>query len=112
MNNSDFIQKRLALFLLVVFALSATPKPFFHELLAHHKDGLVCNNHDKTKPCLHQQAYHCQFDDLVVTAPYLSSSPELLLIKSSYVVQHESFSQSSLLTTAFRSLDSRGPPMM
>lgn len=112
MRNTDLIQKRLALFLLVVFALSATPKIFFHELLANHKDGLVCNKQDKSKPCLHRQAYHCQFDDLVVTAPYLSAVPAISLNNPTFVTQHEACVLPQTIAAPLRHVDSRGPPMM
>ena len=110
LNSASTIQKKLALFLLVVFALSVTPKSLFHEALAHHKDGLVCQHPDKKLPCIHRPAYHCAFDDLVVSAPYLATEKvgEVDFIR--FFAPYECFYQPVVLPEALGQTESRGPP--
>ena len=72
MKQQKFIQKFLALVLLMVFSVSATPKAYFHELFAHHKDdAVVCHHPEPGSFCVHSQPINCHFNDLVVTAPFL-----------------------------------------
>jgi hypothetical protein len=112
LSKADSIQKKVALFLLVVFALSITPKVVFHEVLAEHKDSLLCQDKDKTAPHFHLPAFHCSFDDLVVTSPYLSidfppapERPVFFKINSfGFFTFASSFS--------FLHRESRGPPLM
>lgn len=110
MNSTDSIQKRLAFFLLVVFAVSITPKVFFHEALAHHKDGVACQHPDEKLPCIHRPAYHCAFDDLVVTAPYLATRAEAVVVCPVYFIPYVSLKQPNILTTHCLHTEGRGPP--
>lgn len=94
----------------MVFALSVTPKSLFHEALAHHKDGLVCQHPDKKLPCFHRQAYHCAFDDLVVTAPYLATEKVSGIGFIPIFAPYEFFYQPAILPEALVQTESRGPP--
>lgn len=104
------IQKGLALFLWVVFALSITPKPFFHDVLADHKDEQVCRDKDKSSPHFHKPASHCSFDDLVVSAPFLivpqAFAPEPLQRAGHFSELIPSF----VCSLACQATESRGPP--
>jgi len=57
--------------MLVLFALSITPKIAVHALVAHHKDSHLVVSHDKTDQ-INKAGFHCQVDNLVVELPYLS----------------------------------------
>ena len=94
----------------MVFALSITPKSVFHEALAHHKDGLVCQHPDKKLPCIHRQAYHCSFDDLVVSAPFLTTQKGCEVGFIRLFAPYEFFYQPALLPEALVQTESRGPP--
>ena len=111
LNSIHSIQKRIALFLLVVFALSATPKAFFHDVLAKHSDGIVCTETDKSSPHFHHPAFHCSFDDLVVTSPFVSLSideaPEHAAV---YAVAATGFT-AFIPSSPFLHKESRGPPL-
>jgi len=64
------IRKLIAALLLLIFAIGSSPKIFFHDLLAKHKDTIGCTkNHHST--AVHKQGINCHFDDLVVTAPFV-----------------------------------------
>ena len=108
----DTIRKWTACLLLVLFAVSITPKVIFHDVLAGHKDGLVCQDTDKSAPHLHKPAFHCSFDDLVVSSPYLLAelrkSPEPIY----FFQQVFAHFPSPALSTLFLHKESRGPPLM
>jgi len=61
------IQKVIACFLLVVFAISAAPKAYFHDAFANHQDTYqACT--DKLKDAhFHPRGINCHFDQLVVS---------------------------------------------
>jgi hypothetical protein len=61
----------VALLLLLIFTVSATPEPFFHAALAGHEDKASCTDHPETDAHFHQQTFSCHFDQVVVTVPYL-----------------------------------------
>jgi hypothetical protein len=71
LKQQSVIQKWVASLLLVVFAISITPKAYFHEVIARHKDVSVCTHPPQAAHCIHKQGFNCHFDDLVVTAPFL-----------------------------------------
>jgi hypothetical protein len=71
LKQQSVIQKWVAFLLLVVFAISVTPKAYFHEVIARHKDVSVCTHPPQAAHCIHKQGFNCHFDDLVVTAPFL-----------------------------------------
>lgn len=80
MNQFSTIQRFTGFLLLLVFTLSATPKVFFHDMVADHHDGPECIlDHNTTT--VHSQTFECEFDDLVVSAPFVltvESSGEFL----------------------------------
>jgi hypothetical protein len=103
------IQKITAIWLLLVFAVSASPKAYFHELLANHKDTAGCNQVHNTA-AVHQQGYHCHFDELVVTAHFVlaADAPELLSAKGPHIYPCAYYT--SPLSSGTIHHESRGPP--
>lgn len=105
------IQKLYAFCFLLLFAISITPKIYFHDVVADHKDvPATCTHSEKPKACLHQQGYNCELNDPVISSPYLSVSilnwslPEIdfTISPAASVV---SFEQECLIHK-----ESRGPP--
>lgn len=111
LNRTDTIRKKLAFLLLLVFALSTAPKILFHEALADHKDGLVCQDADKSVPHFHQPSFHCSFDDLVVSSPYISvelkGAPDELV----FFLREPSGLTTSTFSSFLLQQESRGPPV-
>ena len=112
LQKPGIIQKLVALLLLVVFTISFTPEHLFHDALATHTDQPVCPDEDKAIPHLHNPTFHCSFDDLVVSVPYLGvteqpaiEQPEVVVIPSVYI-------STEPLSTRLRYTESRGPPMI
>jgi hypothetical protein len=59
--------------LLVLFAISITPKIVVHSLVARHQDIHLAPNKDKTDQ-VSRTGFHCAVDNLVVELPFLSYS--------------------------------------
>jgi hypothetical protein len=111
LNKGKIIEKVVALCFVVLFSISITPKIYFHDVIANHKDNSVsCDHALKTKACIHQTGFNCQVDELVVSAPYLVL-PVItsLLVYSDHphfcIVEISSFKQ-----YCFKQNESRGPP--
>jgi hypothetical protein len=112
LNSTESKNKAIGFFFLVVFLLSITPKTYFHEALAHHKDGLVCKEQVEQGPCFHRQAYHCHFDDLVVSVPFVASVSCFVLKQPAQFAYSLPFFPVLHLTSSFRSMEGRGPPQV
>ena len=97
--------------LLVIFALGIAPKSVFHDALVHHRDGAVCQHPDKQDPCVHRQAFHCGFDDLVVTAPFVSLSHELAVRTPEFFPERSAFFHTVYISTNRLRKEGRGPPL-
>ena len=101
----------MAVLLLLVFAFNATPKVVFHAVLADHKDGFVCQDTDKGTPHFHLPAFHCAFDDLVVSGPFLSvdlretPAPPVFYTETAFRFVPD------MLSMPFLHKESRGPPL-
>jgi hypothetical protein len=110
LKSRDSIRRHIAIFLLVVFALSASPKVFFHDAFSRHTDGPVCTDNDKTNQHFHLPAFHCSFDDLVVTAPFLTAAQfatgEQPVELIAFIPSHHS----QQFLSPFLSIEGRGPP--
>ena len=59
--------------MLVLFALSGTPKKFLHDLVASHRDSRS-KFASSTQAGLQQSIYSCHIEDLVVEAPFIATA--------------------------------------
>lgn len=64
------------------------PQGFFHTLFANHTDGSDCTEHH-TLAVFHKKGYHCHFDDVVVTAPFLLERNDVPVPASFYLSSKE-----------------------
>jgi len=94
---------------MLVFAISIAPKAYFHDLVANHKDFAACHQVHKST-VLHQQGYNCHFDDLVVSAPFLSATELPVIFSVFYFEQKQSSFYSSFLPSFLQHKEGRGPP--
>lgn len=69
----------------MLFCFSVTPKFLLHRLLANHKDSPISNS---TKAHLATSGFHCDIENLVVEAPFLSDNNNIyfhiLVVFASY----------------------------
>ena len=95
----------------MVFALSAAPKVWFHALLTDHNDGPVCLDVDRSVAHFHQPAFHCSYDDLVVSSPFLSFDVAETPEHPQLYLQHTAGFPVEGVTAVFLHRESRGPPL-
>jgi hypothetical protein len=110
LRQKKFIQKLITSVLLVLFIASITPKNYFHDLIADHKDVSYCDHPAKTSTHLHQQGYNCNFDDLVVTVPYLLTAKQILFLPDQLYTELNYPETSFSLQAATHYKETRGPP--
>jgi hypothetical protein len=104
------IQKILASWLLVLFTISFIPKSYFHDLLADHNDVISCEHPGKDETCIHPKGINCSFNDLVVTAPYVTVSTAWNdLLPTIFTENKYSYIQ-PFLEVCYLAAESRGPP--
>ena len=112
MKEKKTIRSFFAGFLLILFAFSSTPKIYFHDVIANHKDLNPACNHPQVKACIHEQGYNCEVKDLVVTTPYLILSVSGIL---SIHYNYQEFNIGNFYCSTqdcFIHKESRGPPIV
>ena len=102
----------MALLLLVLFTVSFIPKKFFHDVMASHTDAVGCEHRNKEQACIHQQGFNCAFNDLVVTAPYVSVSTPVPFVQQQELPVFVNSFVGFFLQQFFFGTESRGPPFM
>jgi hypothetical protein len=103
------IKKSIAFLLLVVFAISAAPKAYFHDLFADHKDGSTCQLRHNTA-VLHHQGFNCHFDDLVVSSFFLSNSDQIIPAANDFFAKKFNCFYSPVFQSFIQHKENRGPP--
>ena len=111
MYSKPIIKTLSALLLLLVFAMSITPKKTWHDLIANHQDGKKPSYEDSAKgEQLHKTVIHCACDLQVAESPFIAvnigftvASPVVPAIYDVATSQNPQFQQ-----THFYGL--RGPP--
>ena len=78
MRKQSLIRRSLAGLLLVLFALSGTPKIFVHDLVARHTDTRCKFSHGSHTD-VERTTFTCHTEDLVVESPFIESAalPEM-----------------------------------
>jgi hypothetical protein len=112
LQTKRVIQKAIAVLLLVVFAITVTPGHLFHDALTSHTDEQVCRDQDKSAPHFHNPTFHCSFDELVITAPFLGEVFHPEIKQPSFVISHTVRVPWFYLPATFRHTEGRGPPLI
>ncbi len=95
--------------LLLIFGISSTPKIYFHDLVADHKDASGCEQ-IHTTTALHNQGYNCHFDDLVVSSPFIVQTAFSISLSQQYFKEKLINFISSYCSSVVQYKESRGPP--
>ena len=101
------LKRFIGFFLLLVFALSATPKKVLHDLFADHTDSYA---YSATGLVVSKDGFNCDTQDEVVSTPFLSieQSSQPLHFELLPLLQEASYSFNLLKSSSTK--DSRGPP--
>lgn len=100
----------IALLLLFVFITGSAPKAFFHDLIADHNDIAACTIDHETD-VLHPHETNCDFNDLVVPAPYIFETGIYKFQDSPDFNQYLSFIGIAYFFTYTKHKENRGPPI-
>jgi len=107
--RSGYITKFLSGLLLIIFALSITPKRFLHDMIAKHSDSRPGKNNDSPYQ-LANSGYHCDCDNLVAESAFVGEQPvfsfPVFTSFASYTVKDISFSSVPGIYSTLR-----GPPV-
>lgn len=103
------MNRSISLMLLVLFALSITPKKTLHDLLVHHQDDLV--NFHQQEPTVSQSGYHCDTENWVAESPFTGEQQASLLTQPLPVfIQVNDAVNASLHSLPILYAALRGPP--
>ena len=64
----QWMSRSISLMLLVLFALSITPKKTLHDILVHHQDDIVNTLHQESS--ITKSGYHCDTENWVAESPF------------------------------------------
>ncbi|MGH2647121.1 MAG: hypothetical protein ACRDE8_06120 [Ginsengibacter sp.] len=113
MIKNHLIKKVVTALLLVVFAISATPKLFLHDAFANHKDSKAAASSDTFHhKKIAKSTIHCQLDDLVVEAPYISYNNNIKVFAPFVFITQFSETFNSFRSSVPVSFGLRGPPSL
>lgn len=111
MIQKKLFHKTTALLLLLLFALSITPKKVLHDAVANHIDTQATTGSFNYKvPLLSKASIHCPIDNLVVISPFentLTATPTFIF---SFCCIKNSKPQKSFHSAKYIIVGLRGPP--
>ena len=110
LRKQPLIQRSLAAFLLLLFAVCIAPRNFVHDALAQHTDRTACDHPLQAEVCLHPSEKHCHFNEpLQSTACLLLEMGEATFLQTFVNTYAEGFCTQVASMPAERNLG-RGPP--
>jgi len=105
------LQKLMAVLLLMLFALSITPKKLLHDAVARHTDTVLKTDILNTgNPLLSAAGIHCQTDNLVVISPFENNASVLTLSIPLYYIFSNSLIRKTFISDETIVFGLRGPP--
>lgn len=107
-TGKQWLRRSISAVLLLLFALSITPKKVLHDMLVDHQDNI--SYHHKGAPTFNKSGFHCDTEHNVAESPFKGEEPVSLPepLPEFFSVNH-AFS-SSLHSTNVYYFTLRGPP--
>lgn len=94
--------------MIIIFAFAITPKRFFHNLVANHKDISYAKHDGKNE--VTKSSIYCHCDSMVATSPFTDVAETFAIITSFFFVLHLQHFISSFLANSHYFFGLRGPP--
>lgn len=104
------ILSRVAILLLVLFAVAITPRQFLHDLCKNHKHASVKHTHDDQTQ-LNESDYYCGYNIPVTTSPALFEPFYEFDFKCEFVSINSASPEQNLLKQTLVYTLLRGPPV-
>ncbi|QEC42189.1 hypothetical protein [Pseudobacter ginsenosidimutans] len=107
-DGKQWLSRGISTLLLLLFALSITPKKILHDLIVHHEDDI--SYHTAATPGFVKSGFHCDTDNNVAESPFTSGDPVTISKPPVEFISFNDVVNSSLhsITAFYFSL--RGPP--
>lgn len=107
------LQKLMAVLLLMLFALSITPKKLLHDAVARHTDTVLKTDILNTgNPLLSAAGIHCQTDNLVVISPFENTATVLSLATPLHYIVFKGLLRKTFISDETIVFGLRGPPVV
>lgn len=111
MARSQWMSRSISLMLLLLFALSITPKKTLHDILVHHQDEIV--NCHQQEAAVSKSGYHCDTDNWVAESPFTGEQPVTQFTQPLPVfIQADDAVNASLHSLSASHISLRGPPVI
>lgn len=72
-QGKQWLRRSISAVLLLLFALSITPKKVLHDILVHHQDDI--SYHHEGSPTIIKTGFHCDTENNVAESPFTGEEP-------------------------------------
>ena len=96
--------------MLVIFALSITPKKLLHDLVANHRDKQALSFADNSTSQINRAVFNCHCDNLVVESPFTDDYSPIIFINPAVFAQHKLLPVADFCSARHLLFGLRGPP--
>lgn len=107
-DRKQWLGGSISTLLLLLFALSITPKKILHNLIVHHEDDI--SYHTVATPGFVKSGFHCDTDNNVAESPFTSGDPVAIPKPPVEFVSFNDAVNGSLHSTTAFHFSLRGPP--
>lgn len=108
-GRKQWLSRGISAVMMLLFALSITPKKILHDLLVDHQDDIAY--HLQSAPLIIKAGFHCDTENQVAESPFTTTPtvvlPEPMLF--SFIAHNENTTGCLHATTVFH-YSLRGPP--
>lgn len=105
------VKRLLSGILLVLFALSITPKKTLHDWIVNHKDG-VTHTVASDIAQLSKDGFNCDCQSLVTESPFTADYQSVDIIASQSFIEHPAIQLHQVYTSTCFFFEHRGPPAL
>jgi hypothetical protein len=95
--------------LLVLFALSITPKKVLHDWIVNHNDGIAASAKADTDQ-LHKAGFNCNVQNLVAESPFMAAQQSIAFMPLPVHSLQPAAALPEIFTTHCFFFEHRGPP--
>ena len=107
-GSLQFMKRGISAVLILLFALSITPKKVLHDLIVDHQDDVAYHLH--AAPLIVKSGFHCDTENQVAESPFTTTATVVLPQPEQFFITHNEKPGSSLHAVPAFFCTLRGPP--
>ena len=108
-GGKQWLRRSISAVLLLLFALSITPKKVLHDIIVNHQDDISYQL--RSTPVIVKSGFHCNIENLVAESPFTETETVSLPLPVTDFIQYNEVPGIALhFVTAFH-YTLRGPPL-